>query len=704
MQAAGAFCVHVGIFLFNLRGNEVFLIDKSGGLPIELHISEGKGADMRRTGNSETGGRCPCGRRHNNTGLEGPGVFHVVRLLIAAIVFVLGMFLKLPELSKGLIIVASAIIAGGDIALSALGGIIRGHFPEPDLLMTIAVIAVFAVGAGNEGAAFVLLYQAGRIFQDYTVGKLRGSISRRVDTRSETATVLRDGREEIVSLDSVRVGETIVIKPGERVPLDCVIVEGTSALDISGLTGDSQPQLAAEEEKAPAGAINQNGLLKAEVIASASDSTAPRIAEMVLDRLPEGGKSAALAEGFARGWTVITAALAVVLAVMLPIVTDITFSQGIRRALVFLTASAPCAIFISAPLSHFTGIAGAAKKGILFKSGKAVDAVSKATAVVLNPSGILMSGSLSVTAVKPRRIDADTMLRIAAHAEAYSNHPVAKSIKSAYKGPIYLELIESFRETAGQGVTVMIDGKEISLGTRAFLNSGGVDVQGDDFGVDIAVFMSVEGIYAGRIVLSEPVKANAAEVIHDLSHYEGKTVTILSGEADTIIAKLANTVGIRKYYAACSPEDKELRVREMMNASGEGNDIIFVGVGENDVGALRATNAGIIMGGFVCKEASSAAGAIVIDRNPDKIITAIRAARHMKRIFMLNVAVALMLKATVLLLGAFGLINALMAVAADIGIFLLAVFLCGLAFSPKPPVRGACRICGAERIAASRKN
>ena len=659
---------------------------------------------MKRTGNSAAGGRCPCGRRHNNSGSEEPGIFYAVRLLAAAAIFAFGIFLKLAWLPRGFLMAATALIAGYDIVLSAVGGIIRGCFPEPNLLISAAAIAAFAVGAGNEGAAFVLIYQVGRIFQGYAVGMFRSSISRRVDTRSETATVLRDGRENVVAAAGVNVGEMIIIRPGERVPLDCVIVEGKSTLDISALTGESQPQLAAEEEPAPAGALNQNGFLKAEVTARSADSTASRIAQLVLERLPGEGRSSALAGALARGWTVATAALAVALAVLLPLATNITFVQGIRRALVFLTISAPCAIFVSAPLSYFAAMAGAARKGIIFKSGAAVDAVAGTSSVAFEAGGILMSGNLSVTAVKPRRIDADTMLRVAAHAGAYSNHPIANSIKSAFKGPIYMELIEAFRETAGQGVAVKIDGKRIALGTREFLNSGGADVEGDDFGVDFAVFMAVEGIYAGRIILSDTVKANAAEVVHDLSHYEGNAVTIISGDTDTVIAKLANAVGIREYHADCTSGEKEQLVREMANASGAGESVIFVGAGENDIGALHAADAGILMGGFGNEEAVRAADVIMTDQNPDKIITAIQAARHARKVFALTSVSALLLKAAILALGALGLINTLAALAADLGIFLLTVFLCGLAFSPKPPVRGACRVCEAERREASRES
>ncbi len=473
--------------------------------------------------------------------------------------------------------------------------------------------------------------------------------------------MLRDGEVCAVAPEDVKVGETLCIEQGKTFPLDCIVTQGEGVVDNSPLFGAGEPQRVAPESTVLAGAVNLSGTIWAEATAEAEDSTAAKLMETLEDDLDKKGETERFLTKFSRIYTPIVLGLAILAMICLPLIFRVPVGESIHRGLVFLVIACPCALVISVPLAYFAGIGGAAKQGILFKSSTAMDKISKTKAVVFDKTGTLTTGQFRVTAVKSDKMDADMLLKIAAHAEAYSSHPIAKAIISAYGGVIYIELIESFREFAGRGITVTVNGIPITLGSQEFLESQGVSLSADG-GVERAVYMAIQGIYAGRIILSDTIKADSAEAIRSLTEAGGERIAMVTGDSRQSSGDLAKAMGIGEYYAECLPGDKVARVQDMKSKMG-GGSLIFVGDGKP---TPEAADVGVDMGGL--RHQTERADVIIMDDRPTKVATAIYAARSTRRIVFENIAVIFAFKLAVLILGALGISAMWFAVLADSGI------------------------------------
>jgi len=593
----------------------------------------------------------------------------VARLAVAVVIFVLGLVLELPDGYALLFMAASAVVAGFDVLVGAIANIFNKRVFDETLLMTVAVLAAFLIGESREGAAVLILFQIGELFQDYAIGRTKRSVEELMDLRPDSATVLEEGEERSVPAEDLEVGATIIIRPGERVPMDCSVIEGSSVLDMSALTGESVPRPVEPGDSLLSGSVNLSAPLKALVTAPASESTAARILKLVQAESAKKGRTEKFITRFARVYTPVVIAIAVVLAAVMWLVLKRPIVESVNRALVFLVISCPCALVISVPLTYFAGIGGASKLGILFKSSAAVDAVAKTRVVVFDKTGTLTTGSFKVSSVKPEKMDSEMMLKIAAHAEAYSNHPIAKSIVSAYGGPISYDLIDGHTEYSGKGIIASIEKIKIVIGSREFLREQGTEVP-EEKTEDLAVYMSIGDIYAGRITLSDAVKEDSASAIRDLADAGVEHVSMLTGDNAEISSKLAKAVGIKEYYAECLPEDKVDRVRELKKRMGDKGTLVFVGDGINDAPVLTAADVGIAMGGLGSDAAVEAAEVVIMDDSPRKVSVAINASRNTLRIVYQNVILALAIKLIIMALGVAGISTLWFAVVADVGVAL----------------------------------
>lgn len=629
---------------------------------------------------------CSCEDFSGNTGEDYHGFDRllIARLAVAVIIFILGLVIELSDTYVLLFMAASALVAGFDVLVGAVVNLFNKRVFDETLLMTIAAVAAFLIGESHEGAAVIILFQIGELFQDYAIGRTKRSVEELMDLRPDSATVLADGEERNIPAEEVEVGMFIVIRPGERVPLDCNVIEGNSVLDMSALTGESMPRPVGPGETLLSGSVNLSAPIKAQVTSIASESTAARILKMVQAESAKKGRTEKFITRFARIYTPVVIAIAVVLALVMWIVFKHPIIESVNRALVFLVISCPCALVISVPLTYFAGIGGASKLGILFKSSAAVDAVAKTRVVVFDKTGTLTTGSFKVSSVKPEKMDSDMMLKIAAHAEAYSNHPIAKSIVSAYGGPISYDLIDSHTEHSGKGIIAYIENIKIVLGSLEFLREQGTEVP-DSKPDDMVVHMSIGDIYAGWIALSDTIKEDSAAAIRDLADAGVEHVSMLTGDSAEIASKLAKAVGIKEYFAECLPEDKVERVHELKKRTGDKGALIFVGDGINDAPVLTAADVGIAMGGLGSDAAVEAAEVVIMDDGPTKVAAAIHASKNILRIVYQNVVFALGAKLIIMALGVVGISTLWFAVFADVGIALATVLNSIRAFHIKRP-------------------
>ena len=624
---------------------------------------------------SHSGHHCAC-EEHEHAGENNHGsrvsphsfdMVLLIRLAATAALFFVGIFSKI-----GLIFyILSAIIAGYDVIISALSGLIRRHVFDECLLMTIAVIAAFIIREYAEGTAVMLLFQLGEFFQSYAVGRTRESVEQLMDMRPESAVVLKNGEEKVVPAEEIQVGDIIVIRPGEKIAADCIVIEGESVIDCSALTGESVPVNVSADDAILSGSINVSSVLRAEVTAPVNESTASRILELVRAESEKKGKTEKFITKFAKYYTPAVIAAAVLIAVLLPILTELTFSESVYRALVFLVISCPCAIVISVPLAYFAGIGGASRQGVLFRSSAAMDAAAEAKAVVFDKTGTLTTGSFRVSSVKSDRMDDQMFLKIAAHTEAYSNHPLARSVREAYGGNIYIELIESFEEIPGKGVHVTIDGVPILFGSDKLLAENGIDAEVPENG-ELALYMAIGNQYAGRMILSDCIKDDASRAVTALRDAGCSRISMLTGDSDPIASRIAESVGISDFTAGCLPEDKVARVKEIKSGIGSGT-LIFVGDGLNDAPVLTAADVGAAMGGLGSDAAVEAADIVIMDDRPIKIASAIAAARSTRKIVRQNIIMALAVKLVIMIIGAVGISTLWFAVIADVGVALAAV-------------------------------
>lgn len=594
------------------------------------------------------------------------------RIIIAAVLFAAGSLLPLgPTVEMGVFLVCYAVI-GWDIVWKAVTNILHGQVFDENFLMTIATIGALILGEHSEGVAVMLFYQVGEWFQSYAVSKSRKSIASLMDIRPDYANVERNGKLEQVDPDEVNIGDTIVVKPGERVPLDGKIIKGTSALDTSALTGESMPRDVEPGMEVISGCINQTGILTIQTTKKYGESTVAKILDLVENASDKKGKTENFISRFARYYTPIVVFAAIALAILPPLVTGQPFSVWIYRALTFLVISCPCALVISIPLSFFGGIGGASKIGVLVKGSNYLESLAHTEVVVFDKTGTLTKGSFAVSQIKAIDMKEEQLLELAAYAEDYSNHPISQSIQKAYGKKIDNSRISDVQEIAGHGVRAVIDGKTVLAGNAKLMNGENIVYTPSD-AIGTVIYLACNGKYAGYIVIEDEVKADAPAAIMALKEVGVRKTVMLTGDADAVGKKVAQKLGLDQAYTELLPADKVDRVEAMLKQTSEKGKLVFVGDGINDAPVLARADVGIAMGGLGSDAAIEAADVVLMTDEPSKISAVVRIARKTIRIANENIVFALGVKLLVLILGATGYANMWAAVFADVGVSVIAI-------------------------------
>ena len=615
----------------------------------------------------------------------------VAALAIFAAVFAVTEFVPLAQYVGGetnalylefVLFLIPYLIAGYDVLLKAARNIGNGQVFDENFLMTIATVGAFALVLFPdsqphmaEGAAVMLFYQVGELFQGYAVGKSRQSIADMMDIAPDFANVIRDGKLVQVDPYEIGVGDEIVVKPGERVPLDGTIVEGSTQLDTAALTGESVPRHVEEGAEVISGCVNMTGKITVKVSKPFEQSTVSRILELVESASEKKAQTENFITRFARYYTPIVTIGALVLAVLPPLLFGQSWSDWIERGLTFLVVSCPCALVISVPLSFFGGIGGASRLGILVKGGNYLEALSHTETVVFDKTGTLTNGSFNVVAVHPdaaAEVDPDLILSIAAHAEAYSDHPIAVSVKEAFTGEIDQSRIADVREEGGHGVRAVVDERVVLVGNDKLMREEGIAYHDCELTGTI-LHVSIDGKYAGHIIIADVVKEDAAECIKRLHAAGVRKTVMLTGDRAEVAKAVAEKLGLDEYHGKLLPEDKVNQVERLLGETSEKGKLAFVGDGINDAPVLTRADIGIAMGAMGSDAAIEAADIVLMDDKPSKIASAIRIARKTMRIVWQNIVFALGVKFAVLVLAAVGLATMWLAVFADVGVAILAI-------------------------------
>lgn len=615
----------------------------------------------------------------------------VAALAIFAVVFAICEFVPLASYVGGetnalylefVLFLIPYLIAGYDVLLKAARNIGNGQVFDENFLMTIATVGAFALVLFPdsqphmaEGAAVMLFYQVGELFQGYAVGKSRQSIADMMDIAPDFANIMRDGKLVQVDPYEIGVGDEIVVKPGERVPLDGIIVGGSTQLDTAALTGESVPRHVEEGAEVISGCVNMTGKITVKVSKPFEQSTVSRILELVESASEKKAQTENFITRFARYYTPIVTIGALVLAVLPPLLFAQSWSDWIERGLTFLVVSCPCALVISVPLSFFGGIGGASRLGILVKGGNYLEALAHTETVVFDKTGTLTNGSFNVVAVHPdaaAEVDPDLILSIAAHAEAYSDHPIAVSVKEAFTGEIDQSRIADVHEEGGHGVRAVVDQRVVLVGNDKLMREEGI-VYHDCKLTGTILHVSIDGKYAGHIIIADVVKDDAAECIERL-HAAGVSKTVmLTGDRAEVAKAVAEKLGLDEYHGQLLPEDKVNQVERLLGETSEKGKLAFVGDGINDAPVLTRADIGIAMGAMGSDAAIEAADIVLMDDKPSKIASAIGIARKTMRIVWQNIVFALGVKFAVLVLAAIGLATMWLAVFADVGVAILAI-------------------------------
>lgn len=615
----------------------------------------------------------------------------VAALAIFAVVFAVTEFAPLAQYVGGetnalylefVLFLIPYLIAGYDVLLKAARNIGNGQVFDENFLMTIATVGAFALVLFPdsqphmaEGAAVMLFYQVGELFQGYAVGKSRQSIADMMDIAPDFANVMRDGKLVQVDPYEIGVGDEIVVKPGERVPLDGTIVEGSTQLDTAALTGESVPRHVEEGAEVISGCVNMTGKITVKVSKPFEQSTVSRILELVESASEKKAQTENFITRFARYYTPIVTIGALVLAVLPPLLFGQSWSDWIERGLTFLVVSCPCALVISVPLSFFGGIGGASRLGILVKGGNYLEALSHTETVVFDKTGTLTNGSFNVVAVHPdaaAEVNPDLILSIAAHAEAYSDHPIAVSVKEAFTGEIDQSRIADVREEGGHGVRAVVDERVVLVGNDKLMCEEGIAYHDCELTGTI-LHVSIDGKYAGHIIIADVVKEDAAECIKRLHAAGVRKTVMLTGDRAEVAEAVAEKLGLDEYHGKLLPEDKVNQVERLLGETSEKGKLAFVGDGINDAPVLTRADIGIAMGAMGSDAAIEAADIVLMDDKPSKIASAIRIARKTMRIVWQNIVFALGVKFAVLVLAAVGLATMWLAVFADVGVAILAI-------------------------------
>ncbi|MBR1863806.1 MAG: cadmium-translocating P-type ATPase [Ruminococcus sp.] len=597
------------------------------------------------------------------------------RIIAATVLLIAAALLPLEDRSIPRLIafLIPYFVVGWDILWKAVRNISHGQVFDENFLMCVATIGALFVGEYPEAAAVMLFYQVGELFQGVAVGKSRQSISSLMDIRPEYANIERDGQLEEVDPEEVELGNIIVIKPGEKIPLDGEVIEGRSTVDTAALTGESVPRDAAEGDTVISGCINLTGLLKVRVTKEYEDSTVAKILDLVENSASKKAKAENFITRFARYYTPAVVFAALALAILPPLITGHNWAMWIHRALIFLVISCPCALVISVPLSFFGGIGGASKKGILVKGGNYLEALADAEIMVFDKTGTLTKGVFEVTKIMPAEgTSEEELLMYAAYAESCSDHPIAKSIAARYEQAVDRSRIESAEEVSGHGVKAVIDGAEVCAGNLKLMASIGVKADCDPKSGTV-VHLSVNGSYAGCIVISDRIKESSPEAIKQLKNRGVLRTVMLTGDAESAASAVAQKLGLDEHYYELLPADKVGKVESLLGQKSPKGTLCFVGDGINDAPVLSRADVGIAMGSMGSDAAIEAADIVLMDDDPVKIAKAIDIAQKTVTIVKQNIVFALGVKALVLILGALGIANMWLAVFADVGVSVIAI-------------------------------
>lgn len=568
---------------------------------------------------------------------------------------------------------ASYIIVGGDIVLRALRNITKGKVFDENFLMSIATIGAMIINEYAEGIAVMLLYQIGELFQSYAVGKSRKSIGDLMDIRPDFANVMKDGELIKVDPDEVVVGDIIVIKPGERIPLDAIVTEGESMVDTSALTGESVPRGVGPGQEILSGCINVNGVITAEVTKEYEESTVSKILDLVENASSKKSRSEQFITRFARYYTPIVVILAVLLAVLPPLLLDgATFSVWSYRALSFLVVSCPCALVISIPLTFFSGIGGASKRGILVKGSNYFEALASVETVVFDKTGTLTKGAFEVQEIKPNGISKDELIELAAYAESFSNHPISGSIQKAYGKEIDQSKVIDAIEIAGHGIEAVVRGKRITAGNTKLMKLRGIAYYEGRL-IGTAVHLGIDGVYAGYILIADEIKEDSAQAIKQLKTSGISQTVMLTGDNKSVGERIAGKLGIDQVYTELLPGDKVDKLEELLSQTSNKKTLAFVGDGINDAPVLARADVGIAMGGLGSDAAIEAADVVIMTDEPSKIPVAITIAKKIIRIANQNIGFAIGVKVVILILSALGITNLWAAIFGDVGVTFIAI-------------------------------
>lgn len=616
--------------------------------------------------------------RKEDTSVDKENQMMIIRLSLGGLVFAVGFILNLLSsvsvpLQLALFIIAY-IILGGDVVLKALKNIIKGRVFDENFLMSLSTIGAFLIGEYPEAVAVMLFYQVGEFYQELSVKRSRKSITELMDIRPDSATVSRKGDLVVVSPENVTIGETIIVRPGDRIPLDGVVLEGESMLDTRALTGESVPRKVSIGETVHSGCINESGVLNIKVTKEYNESTVAKIIDLVENASSRKAPTENFITTFARYYTPVVVILAALLAILPPLIFGGEWIEWIRRSLVFLVISCPCALVISIPLTFFGGIGAASRHGVLVKGSNYLEALNNVSTVVFDKTGTLTKGVFNVTNILPaNEFSSDELLGYAAMAEVFSTHPIAKSIISAYGKDIDKGNISDYKEISGHGISVKVGEKLILAGNSKLMDVHSVSYVNCDM-IGTKVYVVVDGEYAGCILISDELKHDSKSTITKIKQLGIEKTVMLTGDNEKIAHDIAWEVGIDEYYAELLPDQKVEKLEHIESLKPSGSKLVFIGDGINDAPVLARADVGIAMGGLGADAAIEAADVVLMTDEPSKLVEAIEVANATKRIVIQNIVFALSVKGLFLLLGAFGIAGMWEAVFGDVGVALIAVF------------------------------
>ncbi len=597
----------------------------------------------------------------------------LIRIIISFILLVIAFILKLDNvIINDILFIISYLIVGYDIILKALRNITRGKVFDENFLMTIATIGAFFIGEFPEAVAVMLFYQVGELFQSYAVDKSRKSVASLMDIRPDYANVYRNEEINKVNPNDVNIGEIILIKPGEKIPLDGIVVEGNSLLNTLALTGESMPKSVTDGDEVLSGCINNEGILKVKVTKKFGESTVSKILDLVENASSRKSKSENFISKFAKYYTPIVVIIAILLAFIPPLILDSNFKTWIYRALSFLVVSCPCALVISIPLSFFGGIGASSKIGVLVKGSNYLEALANTEIVVCDKTGTLTEGIFKVQKVNAIDYSKEDLLRYTSYAENYSNHPIALSIKEAYGKDINEKLVTKTKEIKGKGVIAKVDSKEVLVGNEKLMEEYNVDYKKSN-SIGTIIYIAIDKKYAGSIIISDKIKDDVYKAVKEFRENNVKKIVMLTGDREEISKNVSKELKLDNYYAELLPQDKVKKLETLMQEKSIDGKLVFIGDGINDAPVLALSDIGVAMGGLGSDAAIEAADIVIMTDEPSKLANAIKISKKTMQIVKENIVFAITVKILVLLLSALGATTLWCAVFADVGVSVIAI-------------------------------